>query len=57
MVAGVEIEIKHNSTYQTVYAHMSKFGSEKKGVRVKQGQIIGYTGSTGLLQDHIYITS
>ena len=43
------IKIKHNSTYQTVYAHMSKFGRGiKKGVRVKQGQIIGYVGSTGL---------
>ena len=43
------IKIKHNSTYQTVYAHLSKFGrGVKKGVRVKQGQIIGYVGSTGL---------
>ena len=43
------VKIKHNSVYQTVYAHMSKFGrGVKKGVRVKQGQIIGYVGSTGL---------
>ena len=43
------VKIKHNSTYQTVYAHMSKFGRGiKKGVRVKQGQIIGYVGSTGM---------
>ena len=43
------VKIKHNTTYQTVYAHMSKFGRGiKKGVRVKQGQIIGYVGSTGL---------
>ena len=42
------IVIRHNSTYQTVYAHMSKFASGmKKGVRVKQGQIIGFVGSTG----------
>jgi len=42
------IKIKHNSTYSTVYAHMSKFASGmKKGVRVKQGQVIGYVGSTG----------
>ena len=43
------VKIKHNSTYQTVYAHMSKFAKGiKKGARVKQGQIIGYVGSTGL---------
>ncbi len=42
------VVIKHNSTYQTIYAHMSKFGSGiRSGVRVKQGQIIGYVGSTG----------
>ncbi len=42
------IKIKHNSTYSTIYAHMSKFAfGIKKGVRVKQGQIIGYVGSTG----------
>ena len=42
------VKIKHNSTYQTVYAHMSKFARGiKQGVRVKQGQIIGYVGSTG----------
>ena len=42
------IKIKHNSTYSTVYAHMSKFAvGIKSGVRVKQGQIIGYVGSTG----------
>ncbi len=43
------VKIKHNSTYTTVYAHMSKFARGiKEGVRVKQGQIIGYVGSTGL---------
>ena len=42
------VVIKHNSTYQTVYAHMSKFAkSIRSGVRVKQGQIIGFVGSTG----------
>ena len=42
------IKIKHNSTYETVYAHMSKFAiGMRVGVRVKQGQIIGYVGSTG----------
>ena len=42
------IKIRHNKTYQTVYAHMSKFvAGIKKNTRVKQGQIIGYVGSTG----------
>ena len=42
------VKIKHNSTYQTVYAHMSKFARGiKTGVRVKQGQTIGFVGSTG----------
>ena len=42
------VKIRHNSTYQTVYAHMSKFARGiKSGVRVKQGQTIGYVGSTG----------
>tara|TARA_B100001123_G_C15263785_1_gene1007615 strand:+ start:256 stop:1569 length:1314 start_codon:yes stop_codon:yes gene_type:complete len=43
------IKIKHNSTYSTVYAHLSKFAKNiKPGKKVKQGQIIGYVGSTGL---------
>ena len=42
------IKIKHNSTYSTIYAHMSKFAhGMRPGIRVKQGQIIGYVGSTG----------
>ena len=42
------VVIRHNSTYQTIYAHMSKFAQGiRKGVRVKQGQTIGYVGSTG----------
>ena len=42
------VVIKHNSTYQTVYAHMSKFANGiRSGKRVKQGQTIGYVGSTG----------
>ena len=42
------VKIKHNSTYETVYAHMSKFARGiKNGIRVKQGQTIGYVGSTG----------
>ena len=43
------VKIKHNSTYQTVYAHMKSFARGiKEGRRVKQGQIIGYVGSTGM---------
>ena len=42
------VKIRHNSTYETVYAHMSKFARGiKPGIRVKQGQTIGYVGSTG----------
>jgi murein DD-endopeptidase MepM/ murein hydrolase activator NlpD len=42
------VKIRHNSTYETIYAHMSKFARGiKKGIRVKQGQTIGYVGSTG----------
>ena len=42
------VVIRHNSTYQTIYAHMSKFASGiRSGVRVKQGQTIGFVGSTG----------
>ena len=43
------IKIRHNSTYSTVYAHLKNFGRGiKEGKRVKQGQIIGYVGSTGM---------
>ncbi len=43
------VKIKHNSTYETVYAHMKSFAKGvKEGRKVKQGQIIGYVGSTGL---------
>ncbi len=43
------VKIKHNSTYQTVYAHMKNFAKGiKEGRKVKQGQIIGYVGSTGM---------
>ena len=42
------VKIRHNSSYSTVYAHLSKFAAKiKKGTRVKQGQTIGYVGSTG----------
>ena len=43
------VKIKHNKTYQTVYAHMKNFSNlAVPGNRIKQGQIIGYVGSTGL---------
>ncbi|MCS5491215.1 M23 family metallopeptidase [Algoriphagus limi] len=46
---GNYVKIKHNGTYTTQYLHMSKIGSGiKKGARVRQGQVIGYVGSTGL---------
>lgn len=46
---GNYVKIRHNSTYTTQYLHMSKFGNGiREGVKVKQGQIIGYIGSTGL---------
>jgi murein DD-endopeptidase MepM/ murein hydrolase activator NlpD len=46
---GNYILLKHNSTFKTAYAHLSKYGRGiRKGVRVSQGQIIGYVGSTGM---------
>ena len=43
------IKIRHNSTYETVYAHMKSFARGiKKGKKVRQGDIIGYVGSTGM---------
>ena len=43
------IKIKHNSTYETIYAHMQSFAKGMKvGKKVRQGQIIGYVGSTGI---------
>lgn len=45
---GNYVRIRHNSTYKTAYAHLSRYGRGiKKGVRVRQGQIIGYVGATG----------
>ena len=46
---GNSIKIKHNSTYETVYAHMKSFAKGMKvGKKVRQGEIIGYVGSTGM---------
>ena len=43
------VKIKHNSTYETIYAHMKAFAKGiKEGRKVRQGQIIGYVGSTGM---------
>ncbi len=47
--AGKMVEVRHNSTYTSQYLHLSKFGNGiRPGVRVSQGQVIGYVGSTGL---------
>jgi len=45
---GNYIKVQHAGKYMTVYGHMSKFGKFKKGQYVKQGQVIGYIGSTGM---------
>lgn len=46
---GKYVKVKHNATYTTQYLHMSRFAKGiRRGVRVKQGQTIGYVGSTGL---------
>ncbi|MDA9217847.1 peptidoglycan DD-metalloendopeptidase family protein [Schleiferiaceae bacterium] len=46
---GNYVKVRHNSTYTTQYLHMSKIKPGiKNGVKVKQGDVIGYVGSTGL---------
>jgi murein DD-endopeptidase MepM/ murein hydrolase activator NlpD len=46
---GNYVEIRHNNIYTSCYGHLSRYGrGVRGGVRVKQGQIIGYVGSTGL---------
>ena len=46
---GNYVKVKHNATYSTQYLHMSKIASGiRPGVKVTQGQTIGYVGSTGL---------
>ena len=45
---GKYVKLRHNGTYETAYAHTSRFASGlKKGSKVKQGQVIAYVGSTG----------
>jgi murein DD-endopeptidase MepM/ murein hydrolase activator NlpD len=45
---GIYVKLRHNSTYETQYLHMSKIANGiHPGIRVKQGQVIGYVGSTG----------
>lgn len=45
---GNYVRIRHNKEYSTAYAHLSRFGKNlKAGVRVRQGQIIGFVGMTG----------
>ena len=44
---GRKVSLRHNSTYSTNYAHMSKI-AVRAGERVKQGDVIGYVGSSGL---------
>jgi murein DD-endopeptidase MepM/ murein hydrolase activator NlpD len=46
---GYTLKVKHNGTYTTAYLHLQGFGKGiRQGVHVKQGQVIGYVGSTGL---------
>jgi murein DD-endopeptidase MepM/ murein hydrolase activator NlpD len=46
---GRAVKIKHNGTYTTLYMHLSKYGKGiKSGAKVKQGQVIGYVGSSGM---------
>ncbi len=46
---GNYVKIRHDRRYETQYLHMSRFARGiRKGVRVQQGQVIGYVGSTGL---------
>lgn len=46
---GKYVEIKHGSTYATAYAHLSRYGEGlQPGARVRQGDVIGYVGATGL---------
>jgi murein DD-endopeptidase MepM/ murein hydrolase activator NlpD len=46
---GNFVKIRHGGSHTTAYAHLSRFGNGvKKGAMVRQGQVIGYVGATGL---------
>lgn len=45
---GRVVIVQHGQKYSSLYAHMSKYGRYKKGAYVKQGQVIGYVGKSGL---------
>lgn len=46
---GIDVEINHEGSYRTLYAHLSRIAKGiKNGTEVKQGQVIGYVGSTGI---------
>ena len=45
---GRVVIVQHGQKYSSLYAHMSKYGRYKKGTRIKQGQIVGYVGKSGL---------
>ena len=55
---GNIVQIQHNGMYKTAYLHLNGFGPGiKKGVQVKQGQIIGYVGRTGRVTGvHLHYT-
>ncbi len=45
---GNVVEIKHHESYSTLYAHMSRFGGVRVGQKIRQGELVGYVGRTGL---------
>jgi murein DD-endopeptidase MepM/ murein hydrolase activator NlpD len=57
-VNGNIVQIQHNGMYKTAYLHLNGFGPGiKKGVQVKQGQVIGYVGRTGRVTGvHLHYT-
>lgn len=45
---GNVVEIKHHESYSTLYAHLSRFGKIHVGEKIRQGEVLGYVGRTGL---------